>query len=162
MDLLNNIININISVLRYIYFASYSNGDMILQSGKFPNSDLRFFIGFNKNGRGFFRNSKTNEDSYFYSLNIKDYAKFSNIGEKFESKNIIIKLSGENKNNKIEYLVSVSKGNSYVEIYDFKNDKIYLKSLNDFSEIGILFHIKTWLFLYFLIIQIIIIYLILL
>ena len=131
---LTNIININISFLRYLHFASYSNGDMILQSGSYPNSVLRFFISFKKNGTGFSRNNTNNEYSYFYSLNINNYANESDIGERYESKNIVIKLSGEDNNNKSEYLISIWNGNYYVEIYDFENDKIYRKLLYDFSE----------------------------
>ena len=130
---LNHIININISYLRYINFASYSNGDMILQCGGYPKSDLRFFIGFKNNGRGLFKNDITNEYSYFYSLNISDYYNQSGSRGKYESKNIVIKLS-DNNSNKNEYLISLSYSDSYVEIYDFKNGEIYQKHLYDFSK----------------------------
>ena len=68
---LNNIINIEISNMRYVHFASFSNGDMILQGSLYPKSDLRTFLGFKKNGRGFFKDKITNKDSYFYLINAR-------------------------------------------------------------------------------------------
>ena len=108
----NNFININISYLRYSEFASYSNGDMILETNSYPYNDLRFFIGFKKNGREFFRDSNTNKYSYFHSMNISHYINPSINAVRYESKNIVIKLSGSN--NKNEYLISLSYGLSYV------------------------------------------------
>ena len=45
---------------------------------------------------------------------------------KYESENIVIKLGGE-ENNEKEYLLSVSKEDSYIEIYDFDNHIIAQK-----------------------------------
>ena len=126
---LNNIINIEIQNMRYVHFASYSNGDMILQGTTFPASDIRAFLGFKKNGRSFFKDKVSNKDSYFYSINATNQT----IKGKYESTNIVIKLSGIEKNQK-EYLMSVSKEMSYTEIYDFENGKIYQKLLYDFSK----------------------------
>ena len=120
---LNNIINVEIKNMRYMHFASYSNGDLILQGSTYPESDIRAFIGFKKNGRRL-----TNKENYCYSLNANQ-----TIRGKYESTNIAIKLSG-NETYKKEYLLSVSKEKSYVEIYDFENDKNYQKYLYDFAK----------------------------
>ena len=125
---LNNLINIEISYSRYVNFASYSNGDMILQSGTYPSSKKRNFIGFKKNGRSFFIDKQTNKPTYYYSFEVSQGTNY----EKFESENFVIKMN----NNDIieEYLFSISKVMSYVEIYDFQNDKIYQKVLSNFAN----------------------------
>ena len=124
---LNNIISIEISYLRYVSFASFSNGDMILQVGTFPNSYFRIFIGFQKNGRCLFKNQTSYHYLFYADQDIDIY-------EKYESQNIVIKLSGNENNKTKEYLMSVSKMNSFVEIYDFEHDKIYQKILYKFSK----------------------------
>ena len=128
---LNNIINIEISFLRYVNFASYSNGDMILEFCTYPAKTQRIFLGFKKNGRSFFKNKTSEKDEYFYSLNAEQNI---TLNQKFESKNTIIKLSGK-ENKEKEYLLSLSFGNSYVEIYDFDNHTIIQKLLTDFSNL---------------------------
>ena len=126
---LNNFINIKISFTRYVSFASYSNGDMILQAGTYPKSKKRFFLGFKKNGRCFFIDEQTNKPTYFHSFEVNQDDSFG----KYESENIAIKM--KNSSNEIEeFLFSISKKVSYVEIYDFKNDIIYQKILNNFSN----------------------------
>ena len=121
------LININISSekesLNYINFASYSNGDLIFQSITFPNTNTRTFIGLKKNGRGFFRNIVSNKEDYYCLMNAEqNLTKYG----KYESENIVIKLGGE-ENNEKEYLLSVSKEDSYIEIYDFDNHIIAQK-----------------------------------
>ena len=128
---LNNFINIEISYLRYVSFASYSNGDMIFHAWEYPNSNFRAFIGFKSNGRNFFINNQTNESNYYYSIELSQSPNYT----KFEGQNIIIKLSGRENNETDEYLLSISDENSYVEIYDFKNYKIYKKLIYDFTDI---------------------------
>ena len=127
---LNNIINIEKISFRYINFASYSNGDMIFQTGTYPKSDFRIFFGIKKDGNCFFTNKSTNQRTYFYSLN--SYQSENN--NKYDSENIVINLSGK-QNRQKEYLMSISKENSFVEIYDFQNDKIYQKHLYEFSNL---------------------------
>ena len=115
----NNIIILDGYNLRYVNFAQNSEGDLIFYSTAYPNSTLRAFYGLKNNGRPFFKN-----ESYSYSLN----SKISQ--DKFESKILFIKpYSNCDK----EYLISVGKINSYVEIYDFDSDTIYEKLINDFS-----------------------------
>ena len=127
---LNNFINIEISKLRYISFASYSNGDMILLSATYPASKLRAFLGFTNNGRGFFLNREKNESDYYYFKQVNQEENYST----YESKSFIIRISGKENNKKEEYLISLSNRQSYVEIYDFENDIIYQRPINNFAE----------------------------
>ena len=125
---LNNIITIEIENLRYISFGTYPNGDMVFQTGTFPNSQIRAFLGFKENGRGFFKNI-TNE-YYFHSFSISN-----NSTQKFESQDIVIKLTNNETITK-EYLLSVSLFQSDVEIYDLENYIIYSKLLSNFTQMN--------------------------
>ena len=120
-SIINNIILFDEIYFRYLSFATYSNGDMIFSSKAYPKTEKRIFYGFKKNGRPFFEN----ETSYFYSMNS---TKQKNSEEKFESDILPIKLSDGNEK---EYLISIGKINSFCEIYDFENQKIYKKLMKE-------------------------------
>ena len=67
-----NIIKMNIPGFTYVNFASFPNGDLIFETTKNPYSPNRFFIGYKKDGRGYFKNSQTNKEEYYYSTIIED------------------------------------------------------------------------------------------
>ena len=123
-ELINNVFEIE-KDFRYLTFASYSNGDMILASTAFPKTTKRIFYGFKNNGRPFFNDGT----SYYFSKNVN---LSKDTEEKFECEAIIIKLSGNNNDGK-EYLLSIGNKESYAEIYDFEEDKVYKESMNDFT-----------------------------
>ena len=110
-SIINNIILFE-QDFRYLSFANYSNGDMIFSSTAIPKTEKRIFYGIKNKGRPFFKN----EISYFYSINS---TKEIDSEEKLESESLVIKLSDRSEK---EYLISTSKVNSYVEIYDFENN----------------------------------------
>ena len=123
---LTNIIKFKTKDLQYANFASYSNGDMILEICKYHEFyNDRFFYGFKNNGRGYFYNNKTNEEYYYHPIIVN-----SNSQQKYESENIVIKESGSGN----EYLISIAKENTNVEIYDFNNNITYIKHINNFTE----------------------------
>ena len=119
---LDNIINVEKQNFRYVNFATYSNGDMVFLTTEYKEGtsaqNTRIFYGLKKNGRPLFN------DSYFYSKETNNYAKW-------ESESLVVKESG-NCNNKTEYLMSFSKNNLYVEVYNFTNGIIYRKKLQNF------------------------------
>ena len=135
---LNNIIEIGGLNYRYINFASYSNGDMIIETTSYPEEPKRCFYGFKKNGRPFFTNKTTQEETPYYEINTnkENY----NIG-KYESSAIIIKSSEDGEDNGKEYFLSISHLNFYVELFDFNNDRIYFKSLENFCSFP---NVKTY------------------
>ena len=135
---LNNIIEIGTINYRYINFASYSNGDMIIETTSYPAEPKRYFYGFKKNGRPFFKNKNTQEETPYYVINTNEQ---NNNKGKYESTAIIIKSSENGEGNGKEYFLSVSQSDFYVELFDFNNDKIYFKSINSFSTFQ---HIKTY------------------
>ena len=56
--MLNKIIRIGDLNYRYINLASYSNGDMIVETTAYPGTDKRVFYGIKSNGREFFKSAK--------------------------------------------------------------------------------------------------------
>ena len=118
----NSIIILNGYNLRYVNLASNSNGDMIFYSTAYPNTTLRAFYGFKNDGRPFFKN-----ENYSYFI-------FSSKSpqENYESR--IFFIEPKNSGGK-QYLISVGKANSYVEIYDFDSNGIYDKSISKFYKL---------------------------
>ena len=113
---LTNIIKVGKEYFRYITFASYSNGDMILLTTAYPNQNERRFYGLKKNGRPLFINKINNKNNYFYSL---EFNKKEEDGEdsKYESESLVIKLNKNKTNetgeiNQKEYLISIAKKSS--------------------------------------------------
>ena len=115
---------------RYVNFANNSNGDMVFYSNAYPNNKTRLFYGFKKNGRPFFKN-----EEYFYTFESKILEQ-----KKFESKIIFIK---PNNTCQKEYLMSVGKEKSIVEIYDFDKYRMYEKSIEQFSNLDVVLSYKN-------------------
>ena len=127
---LNNIIIIGDILFRYINFASYSNGDMVVETTQYPQNAYRMFYGLKKNGRPLFINKTTNEETPYYTTQVtgqenKHFGKTEAVAE-------VIKFS-EVGNGK-EYFFSISKLDCYGEIFDFENDIMYNKSVTTFSK----------------------------
>ena len=96
----------------------------------------RIFYGFKKNGRPLLNGS------YFYSIEMNITNENQELNEtnktklnrnKYEGESLVIRESG-NITDKKEYLISLSKKISYVEIYDFENEIIYKKDLTLFAN----------------------------
>ena len=77
---LSNIIKIGDKDFRYVNFASYSNGSMIVETTAHPGNKYRYFFGLKSNGLPFFDNSNHysieandqpgNEDRYRFEAEI--------------------------------------------------------------------------------------------
>ena len=115
---LNNINVISDRNYRYINIASSSNGDMIIGTTSYPGTTKRIFYGLKQNGRPFFKDKETNEETFHYSKEVvgEDYSE-----GKYESESIIIKHSNTGK----EYFLSVSKMSCYAEMFDLDNDEVH-------------------------------------
>ena len=125
---LNNFIIFGEFSYRYICFATYPNGDMVVEATGVPYNPKRMFYGLKKNGRPLFRNKITNEETAYYSIN-----RTTSTYKMSEAKAAIIKLSGNNNRGK-EYFISVSKWNCDTELIDFENDMIYGRTVNQFTS----------------------------
>ena len=123
---INNIIEIGHNKSRYPNFASFQNGDFILSINGYPHSQNKILYGLKNNGRPLF-----NKESSFYYFNEINQSKENE--HVFESETEIILLNNKNNNIK-EYLISIGKDNNYVEIFDFENEIIYKKLIQNFTE----------------------------
>ena len=126
--MLNNIIVFGDSTYRYINFATYESGDMVVETTCFPISKKRMFFGLKQNGRPFFTK---NGENIFFSTDI-----INNSG-KVEAEGAIIKLSTAESN---EYFMSISKLEMNAEIIDFNTGTIYFKSTAAFTY---MYEVKT-------------------
>ena len=129
---INNLIIFGDRSYRYISYGIYSNEDLVIETTCFPQQPKRMFYGIKKNGRPFFKNKINNEYTPFYSKNISGDKNLS-----LESTGAIIKLSN-NENNGKEYYLSLSKMQGNAELFDFENDEVYVKKIEEFTTmIGI-------------------------
>ena len=69
---LNNIIRIGDKDFRYINFANYSNGDMIIETTSCPGNSKRMFYGIQSNGRALFTNNSETKKTNFFSIEAKE------------------------------------------------------------------------------------------
>ena len=124
---LNNIIIIGENPYRFATFATFSSGDMIVETTCNPKNTKRLFYGLQKNGRPFFINKNNNEKTSYFFLNT---TKVKDNGQ-YQLEGTIIK-SSDTENNGKEYFISFSKYNGYVEIFDFDNNILYSKEITKF------------------------------
>ena len=136
---INRIIYIGDIYFRYMNFASYSNGDMVVETTCYPQQRKRMFYGLKRNGRFFFKDESNNKETPYYSINIEgdDFKKFEGVG-------IIIKLSNS-ENNQKEYFFSISKMECNAELFDFENNKVYTKKIDSFTRLSYLNSLRNTL-----------------
>ena len=104
---LNNIICLGDNNLKYINFATFSNGDMVVEATANPdNLNKRSFYGIKKDGKPFFKN-----DQYHGIIIISGETNSNNA--RFEAENIVVTINSK------EYLLSIGNDvNKYAELYD--------------------------------------------
>ena len=124
---INNLIFIGDLYFRYINFATYSEGHLVVETTCYPPKAKRMFFGLKSNGRPFFTNKTNNEETLYYSINLDNDNQKS-----LESKGIIIQSS--DNSNKGEFFLSLSKLECNAELFDFNKDEVYAKTISDFSK----------------------------
>ena len=135
---LNNIIMIGGLSYRYINFGTYSNGDMVVETTCYPAKSQRYFYGLKKNGRPFFTNKTTQDETPYNLIETKE---FSYSGGLYEAESIIIKSSEDGDGNGKEYFLNIGKLDCSVELYDLEKNTFYYKSLKKFTTYE---YIKTF------------------
>ena len=109
---LTNIIKIGDKDFRYVNFATYSNGDMIVETTAYPGNKYRYFYGLKPNGLPLFDNS------YHYIIDA-NY-------ERNEAVNFVAIINDTQYLGQ-EYLVSFSKGSKYSELFMFDSDNTIIQ-----------------------------------
>ena len=116
---LNNIICLGDKSLTYVNFATFPNGDMVVESTAIPdNLEQRVFYGIKRNGEPLFSNGE-----YHSIIKISGETKSNNARYEAEIFNITI----DNK----DYLFSIGLGsNEYAELYDLNKSETISKVLS--------------------------------
>ena len=127
--LINNIIYLGGENFRYNHFSLNSKGDMIIDTTSFPGNNERRFFGLKKNGRPFFYNENNIETPY-RTLFASDLNNTNQ--QKIEGESSFIIISNQNDSNLEEYLLSFSKEDNYIELYDFDNNLIITKKSSEY------------------------------
>ena len=116
-----NIIQLGGENFRYNHFSLNSKGDMIIDTTANPGSNERRFFGLKKNGRGYFFDENNIETPYrsLFAENLENENQ-----QKLEGESNFIILSNQNFNEIKEYLISFSKLDNYMELYNFDTNEI--------------------------------------
>ena len=131
----NKLLIFNNKNLQANHFAKSKGGDIVIeftesnQNGESTNS--RIFYGFRENGQPFFSDESYTREISIYTFSQNENLKLDN------SKSLFVTINNE-ANIEDQYLLSINKYNSLVELYDFNNNNnIYqVMSFNDFFQLN--------------------------
>ena len=118
---IDNIIQLAEINFRYNHFSLNSKGDMIIDTTAYPGNNERKFFGLKKNGRPYFFDENNIETPY---RSLFAYDLENENQQKLEGESNFIILSKQNDTEKKEYLLSFSKLDNYMELYDFEKNEI--------------------------------------
>ena len=129
---LNNIICLGEENYRYVNFASFENGDIVLETTQLPESPKRFFYGLKKDGTPLFGNNE------YFKLILASGQTDNPENGRYEGEIFIVKISNK------EYIFSIGKGTTrFAELYDLDNEVILSqKKAIDFLDIDQLYNIR--------------------
>ena len=99
---------------RFINFANFSNGTMIIEVSSDSENNKKTFFGLNSDGSYLFKNEKTHQ----FTMTTSSINSKRHYSENFCATII------ENNSSK-EYIVSIANEDQYIELYDFENNHIY-------------------------------------
>ena len=140
--LINNIIELGGAGFRFSHFSLNSQGDMIIDTTAFPGNNERRFYGLKKNGRPYFFNENNIETPY-RSLFAEGLQNTNQ--QKTEGESNFIILSKQSDTILREYLLSFSKFDNYMELYDFDNNVIYYENATKLFKNAILSEVSTFI-----------------
>ena len=120
-----NIILIGEENSRFINFANFSNGTMIIEVSSDPGNNKRTFFCLNPDGSYLFDEENNNYQFTITSSSINNKRHYS------ENFCVTITENGSPK----QYIVSIANEEQYIELYDFENNHIYeAKSQEKFGK----------------------------
>ena len=106
---LNNIICLGDDNFRYVNFATYSNGSMIVEATAIPDSPKRMFYGVQRDGEPLFSNGQ-------YHTTVEISGQMESNNSRYEGEIFIVPINGK------EYVFSIGKGNNkFAELLDLNN-----------------------------------------
>ena len=121
---LTNIIWIGEENSRFINFANFSNGTMIIEVSSDSISNKRIFFGLQPNGSYLFGK----ENIHQFTMTASN----SN-NKRHYPENLCVTIKEDSLSK--EYIVSIANEEQYIELYDFDNDYIYeIKSKDRFGN----------------------------
>ena len=123
---LTNIIEIGEENSRFINFANYSNGTLILEVSTFFGNSKRYFFGLNKDGSYLFDEN----GSHQIYLKVPDQ-EGNGLNKRYYAENFCVTINDEEEEE--EYLVSIANGEQYIELYDFDTREIYQRKSIDIT-----------------------------
>ena len=141
--IINNIIELGGEDFRYSHFSLNSKGDMVIDTSAYPGNNERRFFGLKKNGRPYFKDENNNETP-FYSFFVSGLSN-ENL-QKIEGESCFIQInSSKIEIHGNEYLLSFSKSDNYVELYDFENKEVLFEKTSFFFEPNISTDVGTFI-----------------
>ena len=106
---LNDIICLGDDNMRYVNFATFQNGDMVVEATSIPDSPKRMFYGITRDGESLF-----GENLYYKTIIISGQTYSNN--SRYEGEIFIVPINDK------DYLFSIGKGNNkYAELLDLNN-----------------------------------------
>ena len=142
-QLINNIIELGGLNFRYNRFSLNLKGDMIIDTSAYPGNNERRFFGLKKNGRPYFKDENNNETP-FYSFFVEGLQNEDQ--QKVEAESHFIQITNQNSNlHGKEYLLSISRLDSYIELYDFENKNMSFIQTNDYFNVSIYSEVGTFI-----------------
>ena len=134
---LNNIIYISPEDYRYINIALSESNSIYIIVSSWHGSNERYLYILDNEGYGFFEGVDGNKTP-FKKIEIND----SSSKGRFESNAFTVKLYSQADEK--EYLLSISKGDQYAELYDLYSNNFYFKSIETvFGELHDVFSYVT-------------------
>ena len=121
---LTNIIDIGTENSKFINFANYSNGTLILEASNNPGSSDRFFFGLNSDGSYLFE-----ENGSHQIILTAQYQTGNDLNKRFYAENFCVTIN--EREGKKEYIVSIANKEQYLELYDFDTRSIIQRKSAD-------------------------------
>ena len=141
-QIINNIIKLGGKNFRYNHFSLNSKGDMIIDTTANPGNNERRFFGLKKNGRAYFYDENNKETPYrsLFANNLENEKQ-----QKLEGESKFIIISNHNLTEIKEYLLSFSKLDNYMELYDFDSNEIIAVKTSQIFKHNIVSDINTFI-----------------
>ena len=141
---INNIIELGGKDFRYNRFSLNIKGDMVIDTTAYPGNNERRFFGLKKNGRPYFKDEHNKETPY-YSFFVEGLENLNQ--RKIEGESHFIQITNQKNPNLHgkEYLLSFSRLDGYIELYDFENKNMSFVKTEEYYNVSIYSEVGTFI-----------------